>query len=197
MRTRCGSIVVGATLAALQLAAGVSAAQTPEQQSAWDAERVRALAEQRTRAERLEQQRAARKADVMAWVHSLDPMASGGWEFRAASSDASWAAFSTVHQLQHSGGSVTVWLRQEYAEPQQDPRGGTYLSIVQRIEYDCLKNRARPHLLISYGDNNLRGVSQSIEMDPKQTHSGPIVPGTLDETNFQWACSPERGKGAR
>jgi len=50
--------------------------------------------------------------------------------------------------------------------------------------------------VIYYTDNNLRGVTQSIEMDPKQTQWGPIVPGTLDETNFQWACSADRGKGA-
>ncbi len=197
MHTRAGPFLVSAGCAALLLAAGTGVAQTPDQQSAWDAERVRALAEQKARAERLAADRAARRADVMAWVHSLDPMTSGGWEFRAAAADAAWAAFSTGHQLERSGSMVMVWLRQEFAEPQQDPHGGTYLSFVQKVEFDCQKNRVRAHLLIYYGDNNLRGVTQSMELDPKQTPWGPIVPGTLDESNFQWACSPDRERHAR
>ncbi|MFI4889066.1 MAG: surface-adhesin E family protein [Steroidobacterales bacterium] len=197
MRTHSGAAVLAVALCALPLAAGVSVAQTPAQQSAWDAERGRALADQKARNERIAEERAARKADVMGWVRTLDPMSAGGWEFRAASSDASWAAFSTVHQLQRSGKAVTAWLRQEFAEPQQDPRGGSYLSFVQQVEFDCQKNRVRAHLLIYYADNNLKGVTQSIEVDQKQAPWGPIVPGTLDESNFQWACSPDREKGAR
>jgi hypothetical protein len=182
-------MLAAAVLAMAPLAAGVSVAQTPQQQSAWDAERVRAVAEQKVRAERLAAERAARRADVMGWVHTLDPMSAGGWEFRAAAGDAAWAAFSTEHQLQRSGSAVTAWLRQEFSEPQQDPRVGAYLSVVHKVEFDCHKNRVRPNLAIYYTDNNLRGVMQSVEMDPKQTSWGPIVPGTLDETNFQWACS--------
>jgi hypothetical protein len=198
MRMRSGSSIAAiALLSALLPAANIAHSQTPEQQSQWDAERVRALADQKARAERLAAERAARRADVMAWVRTLDPMASGGWEFRAAAGDASWAAYSSDHQLQRSGQSVTIWLRQEYAEPQQDPRGGTYLSFVQKVEYDCEKVRVRAHLLIYYSDNNLKGVTQSLEIDPKQAPWGPIVPGTLDETNFQWACSPDRVRRSR
>jgi len=170
------------------LSGGAVRAQTPDQQSAWEAERAHQLAEQRARAERLAQERAARQADVMGWVRTLDPMSSGGWEFRAAAGDASWAAYTTAHQLQRAGSLVTIWLRQEFAEPQTDPHGGAYLSFVQRLEFDCDKDRLRPRLLIYYGENNLRGATQSIDMDPKTTPWGAIVPGTLDETNFQWAC---------
>ena len=187
-------ILAAAVLVIGPLAANDGIAQTPDQQSAWDAERVKQVAEQKARAERLAEERAARRADVMGWVRTLDPMPSGGWEFRAAAGDAAWAAFSTDHQLQRSGNSVIVWLRQEFSEPQQDPRGGAYLSYVQKVEYDCQKNRVRPSLVIYYSDNNLRGVTQSIYMDPKQTQWGSIVPGTLDETNFQWACGPDRAK---
>jgi len=166
-------------------------AQTPDQQSAWEVERAHQLAEQRARAERLAQQRAARQADVMGWVRTLDPMTSGGWDFRAAAGDASWAAYTTEHQLQRSGNVVTIWLRQEFAEPQTDPKGGNYLSFVQRLEFDCDKQKLRPRLLIYYDQNNLRGATQSIDMDAKTTQWGAIVPGTLDETNYQWACDPK------
>jgi hypothetical protein len=189
-------ILAGSVLAIGPLAATVGAAQSPEQQSAWDAERARTVAEQKARAARLGAERAARQADVMGWVRTLDPMPSGGWEFRAAAGDAAWAAYSTDHQLKRSGDSVIVWLRQEFSEPQQDPHGGTYLSYVQKVEYDCQKNRVRPSLMIYYSDNNLRGVTQSIERDPKQTQWGSIVPGTLDETNFQWACTAEHVRKA-
>ena len=130
----------------------------------------------------------------MAWVRTLDPLASGGWEFRAAAGDASWAAFSTEHQLQRSGSLVVAWLRQEFAEPQQDPRGGTYLSFVQKVEFDCEHARLRARTLVYYGDNNLRGVTQSLELDPKQATWAAIVPGTLDETNFGWACAVKRSR---
>jgi hypothetical protein len=194
MRAVARSMLAAAVLATVQW--GVGVAQTPEQQSAWDAERQRAVADQKVRAEHLAADRAARRADVMGWVRSLDPMPAGGWEFRAAAGDAAWAAFSTVHQLKRSGNVVTVWLRQEFAEVQQDSRAGNHLSLVQRVDFDCERIRARPDIVIYYTDNNLRGVTQSIEMDPKQTQWGPIVPGTVDETNFQWACSPDRGKRA-
>ena len=187
-------IMAAAVLCIGPLAANDGIAQTPEQQSAWDAERVKQVAEQKARAERLVAERAARRADVMGWVRTLDPMPSGGWEFRAAAGDAAWAAYSTDHQLQRSGNSVTVWLRQEFSEPQQDSRGGAYLSSVQKVEYDCRKNRVRLSLVIYYSDNNLRGVTQSIDMDPKHIKWVAIVPGTLDETNFQWACGPDRAK---
>jgi hypothetical protein len=188
------SAAAASAAAALLLAAlgsGVAHAQTPDQQNAWEVEKQHQLAEQRARAERLAAQRAARQADVMGWVRTLDPMSSGGWDFRAAAGDATWAAWTTEHQLQRSGSVVTIWLRQEFAEPQTDPRGGTYLSFVQRLEFDCDKQKLRPRLLIYYGDNNLRGATQQIDMDAKTTQWGPIVPGTLDETNFQWACSPK------
>src|SRR5271154_3292095 len=87
------------------------AAQTPEQEKLWEAQRAQAQADQKAKAEQLAQQRAARKADPMAWVRTLSPLSTGGWQFRAVAADGSWAAFSTDHQLKRSGRLVTVWLR--------------------------------------------------------------------------------------
>ena len=192
---RLGAPAALCAAAVLLLVAGTAPparAQTPDQQIAWEAERARQLADQRARAERLAAARAARQADVMGWVRTLDPMGSGGWDFRAAAGDAAWAAYTTEHQLQRSGSITTIWLRQEFAEPQADPHGGSYLSFVQRLEFDCDKDRLRPRQLIYYAENNLRGATQSLDMDPKTTPWGSIVPGTLDETNFQWACNTKR-----
>ena len=55
------------------------------------------------RAEQLARERAARKANPMAWVRTLDPMASGGWEFRSVATDGSWAIFASTHQLKRYG----------------------------------------------------------------------------------------------
>jgi len=172
----------------------VSVAQTPDQQKTWDAQRAQATADAKARLEQLERERAARKADPMSWVRTLDPMSSGGWEFRTVADDGSWAAFSTTHQLKRSSKTVTVWLRQEFAEQQRDPNGDAYLSVVQQVEYDCAKVRARPLLVIYYSDNNIKGNSQSEEADPKQAPWDSIVPGTLGESNFQWACNPDKTK---
>jgi hypothetical protein len=165
-----------------------SAGQTPEQAQAWAHERNQALAQEQAKAAKLAAERAARQADPMAWVRTLDPMTSGGWEFRAVATDGSWAAYSTTHQLKRDGKLVTVWLRQEYAEPQSGGNG-RYLSVAEKMQYDCAKERARPLLIVYYADNNVRGSEQSEEADTKTAMWNAIVPGTRDEFNFQWACS--------
>jgi len=187
-------------LAALLLAAVSVArfapvrAQTPEQQKMWDAQRAQAQAEEKVKAEQLAKQREARRADPMAWVRTLDPMSAGGWTFRAVGADGSWAAFSTDHQLKRLGHQVTAWLRQEYPEPQRSAAGDAYSSDVQKVQYDCAKERARVLLAIYYAQNNLAGSQQSEEADPKLAAWDAIVPGTQSEFIFHWACgAPSAG----
>lgn len=174
----------------------IAGAQTPEQEKQWALDRQRAAEVAQAKAEQLARERAARKADPMAWVRTLDPMTAGGWEFRSVASDGSWAIFSSTHQMKRSGQIVTAWMRYEYAEPQVGD-GGPYLSAVQKQQYDCKKDQSRNLLVIYYGSNNIQGSEQSEEADPKTTPWSPIVPGTRDESNFLWACGQGRGVGAR
>lgn len=176
-----------ALAAALLLVHGASHGQTPEQQRTWDAERAQRLAAEQLAAERLARERAARQADPMAWVRTLDPMTSGGWEFRSVASDGSWATFSSTHQLKRSGSIVTVWMRREFAEPQINGNGH-YQSLVEKAQFDCRKNQTRDLLVIYYGANNIQGTQTTEEGDPKDTPWSPIVPGTREEANFLWAC---------
>ena len=184
---------VGAVAGSLVLSS-VGLAQTPAQQKTWEAQRAQAAADAKLRLEQLERDRAARKADPMSWVNTLAPMPRGGWEFRSVASDGSWAAYSTTHQMKRSSKGVTVWLRQEFAEPQRDANDDAYLSVVQHVEYDCAKIRARPLLVIYYSQNNIKGNAQTEEADPKQAPWDPIVPGTLGDSNFQWACNADKAK---
>jgi hypothetical protein len=154
----------------------------------WEAQRVQAQAEAKARAELLLQQREARKADPMAWVRTLNPMTEGGWQFRAVAPDGSWAAFSTDHQMKRSGHLVTVWLRQEYPEPQHASSGDTYFSNVEKIQYDCTNAQGRALLVIYYAENNITGSQQSEATDVKQATWVPIVPGTQGDALYQWAC---------
>jgi len=182
----------GAILALCALAMSLQASgQTPEQQQLWDAQRAQAQVEERAKAERLAREREARKADPMAWVRTLNPMSAGGWEFRAVGSDGSWAAYTTTHQLKRSGKSVTAWLRQEYAEPQASGNDH-YLSVVEKVEYDCGKERARTLLIVYYSNNNIQGSEQTEEADRKAAPWTAIVPGTREEINFLWACSADK-----
>jgi hypothetical protein len=176
-----------AVIASLLLGISNSLAQTPEQQKNWEADRARAAEQQKAQAERLLRERAARKADPMAWVRTLDPMSSGGWEFRAVSNDGSTATFSSTHQMKRSGQVVTVWLRLEYAEPQSGS-DGLYLSTVEKTQYDCKKQQTRDLLVIYYALNNVQGVAQTEEADPKANPWNAIVPGTREEVNSLWAC---------
>jgi hypothetical protein len=173
-----------------------SAGQTPEQQQLWETQRAQARADERAKAEQTAREREARKAEPMAWVRTLDPMAAGGWEFRAVANDGSWADYSTNHQMKRSGQLVTVWLRQEYAEPQMGING-KYMSVVQKVQYDCGKERAHLLLVVYYADNNLHGGEQSEEADAKNPIWNAIVPGTRDEFNFLWACSGGKSAGPR
>jgi hypothetical protein len=165
--------------------------QTPEQEKAWAEDRVRANAQAKADAERLARERAARKADPMAWVRTLDPMTSGGWEFRSVGSDGSFAVFSSTHQFKRAGQIVTVWLRHEYAESQTGDNG-PYLSVVQKTQFDCKKQQSRTLLAVYYSGNNIQGNAQTEDSDPKSTPWDAIVPGTRDESNFLWACAQGR-----
>jgi Tfp pilus assembly protein FimT len=173
-----------------------SAGQTPEQQQLWEAQRAQALADEKTKAERLARERAVRKADPMAWVRTLNPMTAGGWEFRAVANDGSWATYSTDHQMKRSGKLVSVWLRQEYAEPQSGSEG-KFSSVVQKVQYDCGKERARTLLVVYYAENNIQGSEQSEDADPKTAPWTAIGPGTRDEFNFMWACGGGKSAAQR
>src|SRR5476649_328609 len=134
--------------AACLILAGACRAQTTEQSKLWEAQRAQAQVEEKAKAERLAAQRAARRADPMAWVNALNPLIAGGWQFRGVAPDGSWASFSTTHQLKRSGHLVTVWLREEYPEPQRNSGGDIYFSFVEKIQYDCANERARALLII-------------------------------------------------
>ena len=168
-----------------------AAAQTPEQEKIWEAQRAQRQADEKAAAERLARQREARRADPMAWVRTLDPMSPGGWVFRAVGGDGSWAVFSTEHQMKRSGHQVTAWLRQEYPEPLRSPAGDLYSSAVEKVQYDCAKERARVLVAVYYTGNNLAGSQQSEEADPKQVAWDSIVPGTQSELIFRWACGAD------
>jgi hypothetical protein len=187
------NIGIGALMAVLVwgITSRESVGQTPEQQQLWDAQRAQAQVDEKAKAERLARDRQARQADPMAWVRTLDPMTAGGWEFRAVGNDGSWAAYTTNHQFKRSGKTVTAWLREEYAEPQVS--GNThYLSVVQKVEYDCGKEQARHLLLIYYSNNNIQGSEQTEEADRKTAPWNAIVPGTREEVNFLWACNGDK-----
>ena len=186
------AVALGAAVLAQALPCG---AQTPEQEKLWEAQRAEATAAAKARAELRARERAARKADPMSWVRTLDPLTSGGWEFRTVADDGAWAAYGTDHQMKRSGKIVTIWLRQEFAEAQHDANGETYLSVVQKTDYDCVKEQARPLLVIYYAENNLKGGTDTEEADPKQAPWTPVIPGTLAESNLQWACSIDKHHG--
>jgi hypothetical protein len=192
-RTATRSLAAAVLVAAGVLHMAIAFGQTPEQERLWEVQRAQALAEEKAKAESLAKQRQARRADPMSWVRTLDPMSPGGWVFRAVGADGSWATFSTDHQLKRSGHVVTAWLRREFPEPQRNAAGEVYLSDVEKVQYDCGKERARVLLVIYYAGNNLAGSQQSEQADPKQAEWDPIVPGTQSEYIFHWICGGSAG----
>jgi hypothetical protein len=190
MRLKFPGLVGVALLAAVCIRQSETClAQTPEQQKMWDEQRAQRQLDDKAKMEKLAAQRAARKADPMAWVHTLNPLSDGGWQFRSVAPDGSWASFSTEHQLKRSGHLVTAWLREEYPEPQRSDSGNPYMSYVEKIQYDCTNERARALLIIYYSENNIAGSQESDATDIKQAVWVPIVPGTPSENIYQWACA--------
>jgi hypothetical protein len=187
-RTTSRWLAMAVPMAACVMHHSTVVGQTPEQAKMWEAQRVQRQAEEKAKAELLAKQREARRADPMSWVRTLDPMSPGGWAFKAVGADGSWATFTTEHQFKRSGHLVTAWLRQEYPEAQRNPAGDLYASNVEKVQYDCGKERARVLLVIYYAQNNLAGSQQSEEEDPKQVAWDPIVPGTQSEIMYHWAC---------
>jgi hypothetical protein len=160
----------------------------------WDAQRAQSQTQEKAKADLLAAQRAARQADPMGWVRTLNPLVAGGWQFRGVAPDGSWASFSTEHQMKRSGHLITAWLRQEYPEPQRNNAGDIYFSYVEKIQYDCANERARALLIIYYSENNIAGSETSEATDVKQAVWVPIVPGTQSENVYQWACEVAGGK---
>ncbi len=187
--TKSNAAFCTGTLLLICALANRTPAQTPEQEKLWEAQRVQRAADDKAKADLLLKQREARKADPMAWVRTLHPMTEGGWVFRSVAPDGSWAAFSTDHQLKRSGHSVSVWLRQEYPEAQRNDDGDVYFSNVEKIDYDCAKERARVMLVVFYSENNLSGTQKTQENDPKMVPWEAIVPGTQGESIYTWACA--------
>ena len=187
MRDLTRRLTMTAILGAGGLAGVGTPAQTPEQEKVWEAQRIQSLAEEQVRTERLGREREARRADPMSWVRTLDPLSAGGWEFRAVAKDGAWAAYSTDHQLKRSGKLTTVWLRREFAEPQSGG-SGRYLSVVEKVQFDCAKDRARSLVVVYYSQNNLQGGAQSEESDEKTAAWNPVVPGTREELDFFGSC---------
>jgi hypothetical protein len=185
-----------ACAAALILGNQNARSQTPEQTKQWAEERERSNQAAQVRAEQLARERAARKANPMAWVRTLDPMTGGGWEFRSVATDGSWAIYASTHQLKRKGQIVTGWIRYEYAEPQSG-QTNPYLSAVEKQEYDCKKQQTRNMVAIYYSSNNIQGTEETEEADPKANPWSPIVPGTREETDFSWACDQVRAAGAK
>src|SRR3984885_1443620 len=187
-------IATGIAAGACLLHSGAGTAQTPEQTKMWEAQRAQTQADEKAKVERLAAQRAARKADPIAGVRTMNPMTDGGWQFRAVAPDGSWASFSTEHQMKRSGHLITVWLREEYPEPQRNSGGDIYFSYVEKIQYDCGNERARALLIIYYSENNISGSETREATDVKQAAWVPIVPGTQSESVYQWACEIAGGK---
>ena len=158
--------------------------------------RARGGPPRKIKAEQLARERAARRADPMAWVRTLDPMSERRLGIsQRRQSDGSWAIFSSTHQFKRSGQVVTVWLRHEYAEPQLG-NAGPYLSEVEKAQYDCKKEQARDLLAVYYAANNVQGSQQTEEADRRTRPGTRSCRARARRRTFLWACAQARERWA-
>jgi len=145
-------------------------------------------AEEKSQADELAAAREKRKAEPMSWVNTLDPLPQGGWQFRFVAGDGSATVFSSSHQRSRVGAIVTVWFRYEHAEPIMNAHSFTYMSNVEKTQFDCANARTRLLSATYYAENNLAGKSENVEQDPNTISWRSIAPGSGYEVNIVWAC---------
>ena len=192
---RMGAALTAAAIVLAGASRGIG--QTPEQEKAWAEDRARADADAKAAQERLAAERAARKADPMAWVRTLDPMTIGGWEFRSVASDGSWAVFSSTHQLKRSGpdghGVDAARVRRTAAGD-----GGPYLSAVEKTQFDCKKQQTRTLAGRLLRRQQHPGQRTNRRGRRRRTRRGiPIVPGNPRRVELPMGLRSGARRGAR
>lgn len=124
------------------------------------------------------------------WFASLHPMPGGGWLYLTSTSndgaDGTVLYFST-HHIMADGNVVTVWFRWEY-ETAQTQDMTSFRSAATREEFDCTRDAEIVISMTTYSDQDLEGKGNTIDDDPKTSRWAPIIPGTLGETELNWAC---------
>jgi hypothetical protein len=132
---------------------------------------------------------APNRVDVPDWAKQLDPSEKGAWVLRFSSDDGTWVLFTSTKGIIRSGNLITIWIRWEQSTRQRSMSGPGFMSFVERVQFDCKNLRARTLKLTTYGERNLSGISQSIEVDPGVATWKSVIPGTQGESNLNLACT--------
>lgn len=133
-------------------------------------------------------------AQTAPWGATLEP---NGWLYESASADMAW--FSRSAPKPSNSPFRRIWVRQEYASPQDwgvFTSAGYPLKVtsaVGLIEVDCAQLTIRTLQMIYYSEQNMGGqVSERLNKNPPWTYGAP---GTLGEAETVTACASASGIG--
>lgn len=85
--------------------------------------------------------------------------------------------------------TIRLWTRQEY-QFEQPAYNFTYKSLIDLEEVDCINGRTRLLQESLYPENNMGGLTLPLSTSGPSAWREPI-PGSLDDTVAQAACSPK------
>jgi hypothetical protein len=125
------------------------------------------------------------------WMKAITYPDAGNWEWLLYASDYSSVWLVSRRNAVRHGNVVSVWVRIENRESQQDLYSGKYyLSGAYRDELDCDNPATRVVSSSLYGARNLGGDTVSSRAyQPEQVVWSPAVPGTIGDSLVTWVCA--------
>ena len=113
-----------------------------------------------------------------------------GWQELDQSQNS--VVFSDPATVRRVGNFVKMWHMYDFSELQQSG-AIQYLSIKSQMEYDCKTEQRRPIFFATFSGNMGDGSQVSSENTPKSQWE-PVMPGTMGESLWKFACGKARSK---
>jgi hypothetical protein len=97
-----------------------------------------------------------------------------------------FTAYANSTAIQRAGDRVEMAIMIDYNAPHKVDTGKPFKSIVVRNEYDCKKKQYQQLSLAAFSER--MGAGETIYSDSSFRQSSRIVPDTIEEKFFNYAC---------
>jgi hypothetical protein len=95
-------------------------------------------------------------------------------------------SYANSESITRSGVTVKMWYLYDFDMPKQFDITKTFKSAKAQNEFDCKEEQSRRLVLIAYSGN--MGSEDVIKIDNKVGKWSPIVPDSILESLFDYAC---------
>ena len=96
-------------------------------------------------------------------------------------------SYADLSSIRKSGSTAKIWILIDHNEVKTTPNGKSYLSVMERFEYDCNEEKSRGLSIYFYSGNMKNGdIVESVDTEENQWHS--ILPESVGATHLKIAC---------